>query len=204
VRMTKAQVAEQQQLIAAETRQMQTERLNADALDRAEQQQQLQQQPPSLRQQQQDPRYYDPRAGTTTTMPSNPAPPTRRPSLTGTTTRPDLSRTPSTRVSNPAQPRPERRQAPLAYHNNFTPHAELPAARERRPSLSQQERPLNPFLQPAITDPWDLRSVQEAVPSVRGPQGGAYTYPQQATGRMERAFYPESEEEERRRRMRRG
>ena len=207
-----AEAAKQQQLLAAEARQMEKERRNAAALDREEQmheqmlqQQQLQRQQylqqtqpprePSLQERQQDPGYYDPR-GARPTVPTGQPPVIRRPSQSGQ--RPNLGRTPSTRGTAP-QIREDRRQPPVAYYNNG--RADLPPARERRPSSSHGS---NPYTQPGpvSADPWDVRNVGHALPSgqtlpsARGPGvGHTFPQPQHATQRMNQVLYSDSEDD---------
>lgn len=181
--MTSAEAAKQQQLIDAEARQMRDERAKAEAFEREEQQMQRQ---PTLQQQQQDPRYYDPRGGGAI-MPNSQGPMPRRPSLSGSSQRPDLSRSGSIRGSGSTQARPDRRQPPVSFPANFNTRVDLPPARERRPSSSHG--PSNPFVQPAPSaDPWDVRNLRDALPNARGPQVG-HNLPQQASHRMNQAFY---------------
>ncbi len=192
VQMTAAQAAEQHHLLSADAYQMQQERIKAEAIEREEQSLQQsalqQQQPPStqprkpmsLQERQQDPGYYDPRGGRVTQSSSQPLA-ARRPSLTGST-RPDLGRRPSTREPSASQPRQERRQAPMAYYNNPNTRA------ERRPSSSHSTNPFVPAPPPG--DPWDPRTLQEALPNARGPHVGLnFPQPQQATHRMSQALY---------------
>ncbi|KAH6611839.1 hypothetical protein C7974DRAFT_85623 [Boeremia exigua] len=188
VQMTASQAAEQQHLVKAEVIQMQQERLKAEAIEREEQRQhqallQQQRQPPSLQERQLDPGYYDPRAGRPT-PPTTQPPIIRRPSQSNQP-RPDIPRRLSTHNALAPQPRTERRQAPLAYYNNTTA---LPQAREHRPSSSHAN---NPFAAPAPApaDPWDVRNVRSALPNARGPQLGHNFPAQQATHRMNQAFY---------------
>ena len=206
VRMSSAEAAKQAQLVAAEEYQMQQERIKAEALEREERAAERaaqqppptfsphNQPPPTLQERQKDSKYYDPRG---TTQP----PLIRRPSQSNAP-RPDLSRRPSTRESGaPQAPRPSRGQPPVSYDRYNTGPAvrgtELPSARtERRPSSSHANNPFN-----SIVDPWDQRSVRDALPSARGPQVGHNFPPQLATQRMQQAVYNnevfgESDEEE--------
>lgn len=187
-RMTSAEAAKQQQLIQAEERQMRKERINAEALEREEQTQQAR---PTLQQQQQDLRYFDPRGGHNAIPGGQPSLP-RRNSLSAQP-RPDLTRSGSTRTAHVDQSRQDRRNPPVSFLNNFSARPE-PQPRERRPSSSHDNKPFNPFsqpVQPIISgDPWDVRNVREALPSARGPQvGHTFPYPQQASQRMNQAFY---------------
>lgn len=200
VQMTAAQAAEQQHLVAAEAYQMEQERRKAEAIEREEQRLQ---QAPSLQQRQQDPSYYDLRGERVTQPPIQPPPIIRRPSQSNQT-RPDLGRRPSAR-----DPQHDRRQPPVAYFNNNTTQG-LPQARERRLSVGH-----NPFAPPpaaaaAVVDPWDHRAMGQALPTqgqgqgqslpaARGPQvGHNFPQPQQASRRMNQAFYDEEEKYRRR------
>lgn len=209
VRMSSTEAAKQAQLVAAEEYQMQQERIKAEALEREERaaERAAQQpptfphnQPPTLQQLQQDRDYYNPRGTTRAPQPPAPLPQTpliRRPSQSNQP-RPDLARRPSTRETGaPQQPRP-RGQPPVSYDRyNANPvrGGELPSARtERRPSSSHAN---NPFA-PAV-DPWDQRSVRDALPSARGPQVGHNFPPQMASQRMQQAVFDDpfsSSEEE--------
>ena len=194
VSMSAAEAAKQRQLLAADARQMERERINADALDREEwlmQQQQLPQTQPSrqssLQEWQQDPRYYDPRDARPT-VPSSQPPMIRRPSQSGQT-RPNLSRAPSTRSSGATQIREDRRQPPVSYYNGSA-RTDLPSARERRPSSSSGNGPANLFVRPATNDPRGVRNMGQALPNARGPQvGHNFPQPQQASHRLNQAFY---------------
>ena len=201
--MSSTEVAKQAQLVAAEEYQMQQERIKAEALEREERaaERAAQQpptfphnQPPTLQQLQQDRDYYNPRGATRAPQPTAPlpqAPIIRRPSQS------NQSR-PSTRETGaPQQPRP-RGQPPVSYDRyNANPArgGELPPARtERRPSSSHAN---NPFA-PAV-DPWDQRSVRDALPSARGPHVGHNFPPQTASQRMQQAVFEDpfsSSEEE--------
>ncbi|KAG9203502.1 hypothetical protein G6514_002869 [Epicoccum nigrum] len=212
VRMSSAEAAKQAQLVQAEQYQMQQERIKAEALEREERAAEgaAQQpptfphsQPPTLQQLQQDREYYNPRGTTRAPQPTAPTPQPpiiRRPSQSNQP-RPDLTRRPSTREPSGAaqQPRTSRGKPPISYDRYNTNPArggELPSARtERRPSSSHANNPFAP-----VVDPWDQRSVRDALPSARGPQVGHNFPPQQATQRMQQAVYSDpfssSEEEE--------
>jgi hypothetical protein len=205
--MSSAETAKQAQLVEAEQYQMQQERIKAEALEREERaaERAAQQpppfphsQPPTLQQLQQDRDYYNPRAPQPT-APLPQAPIIRRPSQSNQP-RPDLARRPSTRESGaPQQPRPSRGQPPVSYDRYNTNPArgnELPSARpERRPSSSHANNPFTPAV-----DPWDQRSVRDALPSARGTQVGHNFPPQVASQRMQQAVFDDpfgsSEEEE--------
>lgn len=203
VSLAAAQAAEQQRLVAADELRMQQERKRIEALEREEQMQQRpilqERQPSSLQERQQDPRHYDPRG------PSAVPGVTRRNSVTGQA--PALGRSNSKRGVAP-QPREERQQPrqsrppPVSFYNNPSARNDLPQARERRPSSSYGAQP---FAQTAPNaDPWDVRSMGQALPqhgqalpSARGPGVGHnfpqpqanFAHPQQATHRMNQAFY---------------
>lgn len=160
--MTSAETAEHRQLLDAEFLQMRDERAKAEAFEREER---MQQQPLTLLQRQQNPEYYDPRSGD-------------YPSLNGQNSifqsnsflkQPSLTRSGSIRDSSTNQPRQDRHQPPVAFYNNTNNIAgtreDMPQFRARRHSSSHQERPFNPFAQPAPTtrtdDPWDIRNARE-------------------------------------------
>ncbi len=185
VRKTTAEAATQQHLLAAEARQMEAERQRIEAIEREEQ---MQQQKLTHKEQQQDPRYYDPRGGNLA-MPTGPGSMSRRDSLSNSA-RPDLGRSHSHRNSQAYPAARQDRGPPVSYYNNGSARGELPSARVRRPSSSHGERPGNPFAHPTPqmqpVDPWDNRNLREALP----------TYPQQATDRLNRAFYDNAFEDD--------
>jgi hypothetical protein len=112
----------------------------------------------------------------------------RRPSQSGQT-RPSLGRAPSTRGSGATQIREDRRQPPVSYYNTNA-RTDLPPARERRPSSSSGNGLANPFMQPATNDTWRFSNMDQALPNARGPQvGHNFPQPQQASHRMNQAFY---------------
>ncbi|KZM20590.1 uncharacterized protein EKO05_0010916 [Ascochyta rabiei] len=202
VRTTPAEAAMLQQLLDAEALQMRNERAKTDAIEKEEQrqqqlisQQQQQQQQSDLQQRQQDPEYYNPR-GPRTTIPGSQGSLPRRNSLSGQA-RPDFGRSGSTRGAAVNPPRQDRRP-PVSFPETFNARVDLNQSCERRPSLSQQDRPFNPFTQPAPpqpADPWESRNMRDALPDARGPQIG-HNFPQQASHRMNQAFYDGEHEHE--------
>lgn len=187
-RLAAFEAAEQQRLVAADEAHMQHERLRTEAIERDEQMaQQYQQRPayqervPSFHERSQDPRLYDQRA-------TNAAPGIAR---RGSYSSSKRGEAPQARESR------QQRQPPVSYYN-AAPRGELPQAREpRRPSFSQPSAP---------TDPWDVRSVGQALPDARSTQplpnargpGVGHNFPrlqpgfansQQASHRLQNAMY---------------
>ncbi|KAF9693970.1 hypothetical protein EKO04_008017 [Ascochyta lentis] len=193
VRMTPAEVAKQRQLIDAETLHMRDERAKVEAIEREEQKQQQlilqqQQQQSNLQQRQQDIGYYNPR-GPGAALPSGQSSMARRNSLSSQA-RPDLTRSGSTRGAGVNQSRQDRRP-PVSFPENFNARIDPNQPRERRPSSLHQDSPFNPFTQPAplqTADPWDGRTMRDALPDARGPHVG-HNFPQQASRRLNQAFY---------------
>ncbi|KAF2999818.1 hypothetical protein E8E13_006774 [Curvularia kusanoi] len=224
VRKTSAQAAEQAQLLAVEREQMHRERIRVDALEREERAAQESaflpgRNPPgpqpTLQELQQDREYYNPRGNGTPRAPQPPVPAPqppiiRRPSQVNQP-RPTTLRRPSFGTQESAAPpqRQTRGPPPLSsYWNSGAAQANgLPSARpERRPSSSHGSNPFTPTTSAA--DPWDSRTMRDALPSARGAQVGYNLPPQQATQRMQQAVsqgsYPsafdsDSEEDQRRR-----
>ena len=155
-----AQEDERKRLLKAETRQMQGEKLKAEAREREED-------VDRLREQQQNVNYYSarnnpPQHPTSTTAASFDRPPV---SYNVNIVQPAAATAPAPRPHAPP---------PAAYYN-ITSHT---GQRSRRPSSSHAERPVypavverpNPFAQqpgltPAAT--WDTQGLREALPSAR-------------------------------------
>ena len=183
-RMTPSEAAKQQQLFDADIRQMHEERIKAEAIERDER---MQQQQLTLLQRQQNPEYYNPRSGGNTAL-NGQGPMFRCDSFSSSVKQHSLAIPGSKRDSSTNQPRQDRHQPPVSYHNsnndNIGSREKTPQSRARRLSSSHQERLLNPFAQPApvarTDDPWDIRNGRSATLDSSGPQVD-HSFPQQAS-----------------------
>lgn len=201
--MTQDQIEEQRRLLAAEDAHMQEERLLAEAREREERN-------ALFRQQQETPGYYDPRGGDRTLSNVTSAVArrnsvSRRNSVTAPSAPTGLKRSDSTRRTQVVQPNPpppsqdysarapstrQKAGPPVSFPTNFNQDYIRPTS-ARRSSISH-ENPFapNPTVAPPTThDPWDVRVVQDALPTTttRPPVEGRYTLQQRGEAVINRS-----------------